>query len=113
MTAAGRCGKFSPKHDFLFSLLSLSGEQRFHLSLVPAGAYHVGGELVAQNEIDGLENEAFSRAGFAREDVHAVAEFKFHVVDECQAAYAQIFQHEFTRKRLLEDISMASSFIEK
>ena len=99
VAAAGRGRKFAAKHHFLFSVFALAGEKSLHLSFVAAGADHVDGELVPENEIDGLENEAFAGPGFTGQDVHAVAEFQLHVVDKGQVAYAQIFQHRSTRKR--------------
>ena len=52
------------------------------------------------NKVDGLENEALAGSGFAREHVHALSELQLHVVNERKTAYAQIFQHNTTRKKV-------------
>ena len=48
VTAAGGRGKLAAEHHFLFIAFGIAArEKSFHLSLVPPGAHHIGGELVA------------------------------------------------------------------
>ncbi len=61
-----------------------------------SGAHHVGSEPVTEQKTEGLENEAFAGAGFARKGVHARAEVQFHIFNEGQILYMEIFQHDVT-----------------
>ncbi|KAF5042482.1 hypothetical protein DSECCO2_512170 [anaerobic digester metagenome] len=87
--AAARAGQLAAQEE----LLAVQAEHGLHQGLFPAGPDQVGRDALAEDEVQGAQDEGLARAGFAREDVQAGAELQFHVVDEGQVANAQCLEH--------------------
>ena len=87
--AAARAGQLAAQEE----LLAVQAEHGLHQGLVPAGPDQVGRDALAEDEVQGAQDEGLARAGFAREHVQAGAELQFHVVDEGQIANAQCLEH--------------------
>ena len=59
-----------------------NGKFRFHHTFRFAVADHGSVRFRAQNEIDGIEDNGFARARFARKHVQALIELDFRAVDQ-------------------------------
>jgi len=87
--ATGAGGQFTAQEE----VLPVQAEHGLDHGPIPSGTDHVGRDALAENEIQGAQDEGFARAGLAGQGVEARTELQFHIVDEGQIANAQGFEH--------------------
>ena len=77
-------------------LCSLELEESFHRGLFLAGSNHFRGSSTPQEEVDGIDQDGFSGAGFPGQDVEARPEFNVQLIDDRKVLDIQLGQHDPT-----------------
>jgi hypothetical protein len=80
----------------LQSLSSLELEESFHRRLFLPGSNHFRGSSTPQEEVDGIDQDGFSGAGFPGQDVEARPEFNVQLIDDRKIFDIQLGQHNPT-----------------
>mgnify|MGYP005865341443 CR=1 FL=1 len=75
------------------SRMGIEREHAFDHGLVCSGANEGVIGLAAQKLLDGVNDDRLAGPGFTRDDIEPRREAQFQVVDDCEIADPQFFQH--------------------
>ncbi len=68
-------------------------KRAFHLGALGAGAQHIGRGAVAQQQVDGINDDGFARAGLAGEHIEARGERQIEPINDGKVVDAEFCEH--------------------